>query len=252
MPLLARATPRGGLSFGGAEIDVAAYAPGWSGIPIKADWSKTGEGSRAFELRGEQTYFRGHGEWTPQPDGSLRGHVEAECVAPVEMQCLAVAVRIPAPPPFGLGDASAATFDLPLDGGRTARLSFPEPVPYHSQDSRQWSGQWTVRFGGVGGHLGHGGIRTFSPGERIVWDMTLTAPDGMQSIAASHFLLDKEANPDHKIKITTGNNAEANVVVFPHRKFKVPGTYKLTVYRRAEKADNYGFLSLATKVTVSK
>ena len=82
--------------------------------------------------------------------------------------------------------------------------------------------------------------------------LTLTAPDGMQSIAASHFLLDKEANPDLKIKITTGNNAEANVVVFPHRKFKVPGTYKLTVYRRAEKADNYGFLSLATNVTVSK
>lgn len=80
--------------------------------------------------------------------------------------------------------------------------------------------------------------------------LTLTAPDGMQSIAASHFLLDKESNPDRKI--TTGNNAEANVVVFPHRKFKVPGTYKLTVYRRAEKADNYGFISLATKVTVSK
>ena len=179
MPLLARATQRGGLSFGGADIEVAAFAPGWSGIPIKADWSKTGEGSRSFEIRGEQTYFRGTGEWTPQPDGSLRGHVEAECVAPVEMQCLAVAVRIPAPPPFGLGDASAATFDLPLEGGRTARLSFPEPVPYHSQDSRQWGGQWTVRFGGAGGHLGHGGIRTFSPGERIVWNMTLTAPDGV-------------------------------------------------------------------------
>jgi hypothetical protein len=179
MPLLARATQRGGLSFGGAEIDVVAYAPGWSGIPIKSGRSKTGEGSSAFEIRGEKTYFKGSGEWTPQPDGSLRGHVEAECVAPVEVQCLAVAVRIPAPPPFGLGHASAATFDLPLDGKRTARLSFPEPVPYHSQDSRQWSGQWTVRFGGVGGHLGHGGIRTFSPGERIVWDMTLTAPDGV-------------------------------------------------------------------------
>ena len=179
MPLLAHATQRGGLSFGGADIEVTAFAPGWSGIPIKADWSKTGEGSRSFEIRGEQTYFRGTGEWTPQPDGSLRGHVEAECVATVEMQCLAVAVQIPAPPPFGLGDASAATFDLPLDGKRTARLSFPEPVPYHSQDSRQWGGQWTVRFGGSGGHLGHGGIRTFSPGERIVWDMTLTAPDGV-------------------------------------------------------------------------
>ena len=80
--------------------------------------------------------------------------------------------------------------------------------------------------------------------------LTLTAPDGMQSISGSHFLLDKQANPDNKI--TTGNNAEVNVVVYPHRKFKIPGTYKLTVYRRAEKADNYGFISLTTNVTVSK
>lgn len=80
--------------------------------------------------------------------------------------------------------------------------------------------------------------------------LTLTAPDGMQSIVSSHFLLDNEGNPNRKI--TTGNNAEANVVVFPHRKFKVPGSYTLTVFRRAEKADNYGFLSLTTKVTVSK
>lgn len=80
--------------------------------------------------------------------------------------------------------------------------------------------------------------------------LTLTAPDGMQSISTSHFLLDRKGNLENKI--TTGNTAKANVVVYPHRKFKVPGTHTLTVYRRAEKADNYGFLSLATKVTVSK
>ena len=80
--------------------------------------------------------------------------------------------------------------------------------------------------------------------------LTLTAPDGMQSISGSHFLLDRQANPDNKI--TTGDKAEVNIVVYPHRKFKVPGTHTLTVYRRAEKADNYGFISLSTNVNVSK
>ena len=84
----------------------------------------------------------------------------------------------------------------------------------------------------------------------IPLSLTLSAPDGMKSFSTSHFLLDKENNPD--IKITSGNNAEVSVVVYPHRKFKVPGTYTLTVYRRAEKADNYGFQSLATRVTVAK
>ena len=46
--------------------------------------------------------------------------------------------------------------------------------------------------------------------------------------------------------------AELPVVVYPHRKLKTAGTHTLTVYRRAEKADNYGFLSLTTKVTVAK
>lgn len=80
--------------------------------------------------------------------------------------------------------------------------------------------------------------------------LTLSSPDGMKSISSSHFLLDKENNPD--IKMVDTYTAELNVLVYPKRKFKVPGTYTLTVYRRAEKADNYGFLSLSTKVTVAK
>lgn len=81
--------------------------------------------------------------------------------------------------------------------------------------------------------------------------LMLTTPDGMQSIASSHFLLDPITNPDVK-KTRNGNNAEVTVVVFPRRKFKVTGSYNLNVYRRAEKADNYGFQSLTMKVTASK
>ena len=80
--------------------------------------------------------------------------------------------------------------------------------------------------------------------------LTLSSPDGMKSICASHFLLDTQTNPD--IKIASGSNAELNVVIYPKRKFKVPGTHTLTVYRRAEKADNYGFQSLSAMVKVAK
>ncbi len=179
-PVMARQMPRGGISFGGAELFVTAFAPGWDGIPVKADWYHSGQGPRSFEIRGAKTYFKGASEWTRQPDGTVRGRVEMECVTPVELQCVAVAVDIPSPPPFGLGDASAAEFDLPIADGRTVRLSFPQPVRYHSQDSRQWGGNWTVRFSGNGGHLGHGGTRSFEKGERLVWEMTLAAPDGFE------------------------------------------------------------------------
>ncbi len=85
----------------------------------------------------------------------------------------------------------------------------------------------------------------------IPLSLTLSTPDGMKSFSQSHFLLDRKENPEIK-KVGTGSTAEVNVVVYPHRKFKVPGTYTLTVYRRAEKADNFGFESLTTKVTVAK
>jgi hypothetical protein len=83
----------------------------------------------------------------------------------------------------------------------------------------------------------------------IPLSLTLSAPDGMKSFSSSHFLLDTKDNPD--IKMVNGK-AEATVLVYPGRKFKVPGTHTLTVYRRAEKADNYGFISLSTKVNVAK
>lgn len=85
----------------------------------------------------------------------------------------------------------------------------------------------------------------------IPLSLTLSSPDGMKSFSQSHFQLSRKENKD--IHPTgKGNEAEVEVVVYPKRKFKVPGTYTLTVYRRAEKADNYGFESLSTKVTVAK
>ena len=174
MPTLARLTRLGGLSLGEAEIGIVAYAPGWSTIPIKA--GKPGEGEkdvRRFEISGAETYFKGTSAWVLQPDGALHGRIAIECVATVTLRCLAVYAFTPDPPPFALGNASAADYDLPLGNGRTMRARFPDPIPYFAEDHRQWSGKWSVRFGETA--LDH---RSYEPGERFVWDMTLSTRDG--------------------------------------------------------------------------
>ena len=178
-PVVVRVTQRGGLAFPGGEIDFSASRPGWDPYPLKADWDPSStDGSRRFDIRDDrgETLFQGRSVWSQRNDGAVVGRVVIECVSAVEMQCLAVHASVPVKPPFGLGDGSAAEFDLPISDGRTVRLCFPEPVPYHSQDSRPWFGQWSVR---LGGHLGHDGTRRFSPGERLVWDMVISAPDGL-------------------------------------------------------------------------
>ncbi len=85
--------------------------------------------------------------------------------------------------------------------------------------------------------------------ENIPLSLTLDLPDGMQSISKSQFNLSRVENKD--IYITdNGSIAECPVIVFPKRRFKAIGTYHLTVYRRAKKADNYGFVSLSAVVSV--
>ena len=172
----ATVTSRGGLVFGGAEIDIVAYAPGWKLLPVKAEWISVPEiGRGAFTIAGENgiTLFRGKSVWEQSGNDEISGHVEIACVAPADMRCLAVVANIPAEPPCGIGDGSAAAFDLPLSDGRTARLSFTNSVPYHAQDSRQWGGKWTVRFGETAV-----APRSCTPGEKFIWDITLSAPSG--------------------------------------------------------------------------
>jgi len=84
----------------------------------------------------------------------------------------------------------------------------------------------------------------------IPLSIILSSPDGMKSIAASQFLLDPKVNSN--IRSEGGGKMIADVVLYPDRKLKALGTYTLTVYRRAEKADNYGFISLSAKVNVAQ
>ena len=179
-PLAARVSQRGGLSFPGGDIDVVAYRPGWSGLPIKVDWQSAEEGDHAFEIRDGDgpALFRGNGSWAEAGGGALEGVVEIECLAETRMQCLAVAASVPEEPPFGLGDGMSAAYDLPAQDGRVLRLEFPEPVPYHSQDSRTWGGRWSVRFGEALGP------RSFKPGDRLVWKMRVSSPDGIAMASA--------------------------------------------------------------------
>ena len=179
-PLAVNVTQKGGLSFPGGYIDFAAYRPGWTGIPAKVDWQSAETGEHVFEIRENDgpVLFRGRGSWSEGTGGALDGTIEIECLAETEMQCLAVTASVPEEPPFGVGDGTAAVFELPALDGRVLRLEFPGPVPYHSQDSRQWGGRWSVRFGEALGR------RVFKPGDRLTWKMAVSSPDGIAMTAS--------------------------------------------------------------------
>ena len=178
-----RMTPDGGLAFDGGAISVCAYRPGWSGYAMKADWKDCSSAVRRFAIcDGETSIFKGLASWTMQDDGTVKGSVSLECVAPVEVQCIALAASIPTVPAFGLGDGKAQEYELPTAagdsrppaGGQILLLRFDGPVRYHAQDSRIWGKQWTVRFGERRGR------RTYVVGDRIEWKMTLSSQDGLR------------------------------------------------------------------------
>lgn len=78
--------------------------------------------------------------------------------------------------------------------------------------------------------------------------ITLNTPDGMRSVVSSQFKLDREDNSLIR-SYGSGSEAEVSVVVFPKRKLRTSGKYSLVVYRKAEKADNYGYKELSAKIT---
>ncbi len=205
-PISARVTSRGGLSFGGAEIDIAAYAPGWKMLPVKAEWISAPEiGHGRFTVRDENgaTLFQGRGVWLQGDGESITGHVEISCYAAAEIQCLAVIANLPAEPPSGLGDGTATAFDLPLADNRMAHLAFTNSIPYHAQDSRRWGGKWTTRFGASAF-----GPRSYTPGEKLVWEMTLSAPGGLALALATPIEIaegDDWARLDFKKDIAPGS-----------------------------------------------
>lgn len=176
-PVMAGRTKCGGLALPNAEIDIEAYGPGWSAMRVKPAGAADGggNGTMSFEIGAgaDGPLFRGSSAWVLQPDGSIKGHVDVECIAATSLQCLSLYASVPDEPPFGTGVGKFSGFTLPVGGGRALRADFREEIPFACVDDRKWDKQWTVRFGQTAMSP-----RQYAPGERFVWDVTLTTDDG--------------------------------------------------------------------------
>ena len=164
----------GGIAFDGGSLSVVCHRPGWGGLSHKIDY-KSLESSvhRFWIVDGAAKLFDGRSSWTMQADGTVKGVISLTCVAPTEAQCIALTAGIPSVPAFGLGDGKAQEYVLPVGTGGALRLRFDTPVRYHAQDSRKWGKKWSVRFGEWQGR------RTYAVGDRIEWNVTLSALEGL-------------------------------------------------------------------------
>ncbi len=196
-------TSEGGLSFGGGDLSIVCYRPGWSGLAYKVDYKSLESSIRRFSIaNGETKLFDGRASWTMQDDGTAKGVVSLTCVAPSEAQCLALRADIPAIPAFGLGDGVAQEYELPTGTGGTLRLRFDAPVRYHAQDSRKWGKQWSVRFGAWQNR------RKYAVGDSIEWTVTLSSSDGISLKQSAPYII-KESDGwvrfDHRNDIEHGS-----------------------------------------------
>ena len=173
----------GFLTFPGGGIGVCAFFPGWATAAVRPDLAAAEEDAanivgadagKPFVVvrRDGSAAFRGRVSWTPQDDGTVLGVVRAVAQDAITMQCLALDASCPAPPPAGLGLGRAREYDIPCGGGRSLRFSFPEERSWYAQDSRQWGGAWTVRFGD------ERRLQSFAAGEVAEWRFVLSDPSG--------------------------------------------------------------------------
>ena len=182
-PIEVGTSPHGWLNIPGGEISLSIFLPGWSTPFIKADWAGADEDAanltaadrgRPFvvSLADGTEIFKGRAWWEPRPDGSLAGKVRVDCVAPVELQSLALAANVSSPLASRLGKSEASRYGIPIVGGRSLVLSFPETLPVYAQDSRPWGGGWTVRFFETSNR------RKFVPGDFVEWNVVVASSDG--------------------------------------------------------------------------
>ena len=83
--------------------------------------------------------------------------------------------------------------------------------------------------------------------EQIPVTITLIFPDGQETYVTSLFDFNPETNKNI-MPSGNGNSFNINLVAFPRKTLNQSGEYKISLYRKAEKYDNYGFNSLTMKV----
>lgn len=182
-PVEVNTSPYGWLDIPGGEISLAVFLPGWSSPSVKADWAGADEDAANLTAAGRgrlftvsladgREIFKGRACWEPRPDGSLAGKVRVDCVAAVELQCLALVANVSSPFASRLGASKASRYEIPIAGGRSLVLSFPETLPVYAQDSRPWGGGWTVRF------FEPPNRRKFAPGDSVEWNVVVASSDG--------------------------------------------------------------------------
>ena len=182
-PVEVNTSPYGWLDIPGGEISLAVFLPGWSSPSVKADWAGADEDAANLTAAGSgrpftvsladgREIFKGRACWEPRPDGSLAGKVRVDCVAAVELQCLALVANVSSPFASRLGASKASRYEIPIAGGRSLVLSFPETLPVYAQDSRPWGGGWTVRF------FEPPNRRKFAPGDSVEWNVVVASSDG--------------------------------------------------------------------------
>ncbi|MBQ4440663.1 MAG: hypothetical protein II899_00955 [Bacteroidales bacterium] len=87
--------------------------------------------------------------------------------------------------------------------------------------------------------------------ETIPVNITLTAPDGMESFVTSVLNFDPKQNKDIT-PFSQGSVNSMRLVAFPGKTLTQKGRYTVTFYRKMPKYDNLGFISLDLNVVPKK
>lgn len=78
-------------------------------------------------------------------------------------------------------------------------------------------------------------------------NVTIIAPDGMESFVSSTLNFDPNVNK-YITPSDQPNVMNMRLIAFNNRKFNQPGMYSIEFYRKTAKADNYGMNNLSLKV----
>ena len=122
--------------------------------------------------------------------------------------------------------------------------SFEEQVLHFSFDNIDTISDFKIEF-----YLKYD--TTLAATEEVPVNITLTAPDGMESFVSSVLNFDPKQNKDIT-PFSKGSICSMKLVAFPQKHFSQKGRYEVAFYRKMPKYDNFGFESLTLNVVPIK